>query len=159
MPAWQGFNTRKKRMKTNHVEYKLRAESLSQVNLIRTLLQSWLLRVQIEQVIILPNGELVMPVDVQFEFTIHSDGPDLGEIQWLIDAMDGCKVAAETVAPVQHYTGNRVPLNVTDSLPRRPEGSHRFDAWNAAAYWIEAAEGESVRAREVAKHLMSKLSK
>ncbi|MDI1270489.1 MAG: hypothetical protein PSV40_15485 [Polaromonas sp.] len=112
-------------MKKSNIEYKLCAENLSQVNLIRTVLQPWLLRVQIEQVTILRNGELVMLDAVLFEFTVRSDGPDLGELQWLIDSMDGCKLAAETLAPVQHYTGNHVPLNVTDSLPRKPECSHR----------------------------------
>lgn len=96
--------------------------------------------------------------EVLFDFTVRSDGPDLGELQWLIDAIDGCMMAAETLAPVQLYSGNRVPLDVTDSLPRKPESSHRFDAWNAAAQWIEAAKAESARTREAGKHLMSKLS-
>lgn len=145
-------------MKKNNIEYRLRAESMSQVSLIRKVLQSWLLRVQIEQVTILHHGELLMLDEVLFDFTVRSDGPDLGELQWLIDAIDGCMVAAETLAPVQHYSGNRVPLDVTDSLPRKPEGSHRFDAWNAAAQWIEAAEAESEREREAGKHLVSVLS-
>lgn len=145
-------------MMKNNIEYKLYAESMSQVNLIRTVLQPWLLRVQIEQVTIVENGELVLLNAVLFEFTVRSDGPDLGELQWLIDSMDGCKVAAVTLAPVQHYTGNRVPLDMTDSLPRKPEGSHRFAAWNGAAYWIDAAEAESGRVREAGKQLMSKLN-
>lgn len=144
-------------MKKNDVEYKLRAESMPQVDRIRKVLQPWLLRVQIEQVTILRDGKLVMLADVQFEFTIRSDGPDLGELQWLIDAMDGCQVAAETLAPVQHYTGNRVPLEVTDSLPCVPKGPHRIDAWHAAANCIAAAEAELVLARESSKRLMNKL--
>lgn len=146
-------------MNRTHVEYKLRAECMWHATLILGVLQVWLLRAEIGQVTVLRRGKLVMLPEVEVQLSIREDGPDLGELQWLIDGLGACTMAAETVAPIQHYTGNRVPLDVTDSLPRRPQPSLRVTAMTAMVKWAKSSKPELELAFDAATRLAEMLGR
>lgn len=46
--------------------------------------------------------------DTDVQFVIAAHGPKLNELQWLISAIVDCHVAAETVSPLEAFTGERL---------------------------------------------------
>ncbi|NML45909.1 hypothetical protein HHL11_19325 [Ramlibacter sp. G-1-2-2] len=46
--------------------------------------------------------------DTDVQLVIAAHGPNLNELQWLIGAIVDCHVAAETIAPLTCYTGERI---------------------------------------------------
>lgn len=46
--------------------------------------------------------------DTDVQLVVDAHGPNLNELRWLIDAIADCHVAAETIAPLKRYTGERI---------------------------------------------------
>lgn len=111
-------------MKTKSTEYKFRAECDAHAALVHGVLRHCVVRWKLEYVTVVHRAGMVLLPDVEVEFTVGENGPSRGELQWLIAALDGCVVAAETLARVENYTGLRVPLEETDSIPREPDTRH-----------------------------------
>lgn len=111
-------------MKNKSIEYKFRAEREEHARLIHGVLRPRLLRWSVEHVTMAHGAGMVLLPDVEVEFTLNEDGPSRGELQWLIAALDGCSVAAQTLARIENYTGLCVPLEETDCIPREPDPRH-----------------------------------
>jgi hypothetical protein len=47
-------------------------------------------------------------LDTDVQFVIAAHGPKLNELQWLIGAIVDCHAAAETIAPLEAFTGERL---------------------------------------------------
>lgn len=58
--------------------------------------------------------------DVEVEFSIADGGPTLNEIQWLIDGIDDCHVAGDTVQELESYTGVRVSRETFAAPAKQP---------------------------------------
>lgn len=60
--------------------------------------------------------------DTVVQFVIAKGGPKLSELQWLINAIVDCHVAAQTVAPLEAYTGERLHYETFDEVATPPRG-------------------------------------
>lgn len=58
--------------------------------------------------------------DTDVQFVIAAHGPRLNELQWLIGAIVDCHVAAETVAPLESFTGERLHYDELAELATPP---------------------------------------
>ena len=99
-------------------KYGLRTEFHRDCTLIMALLSPWLLSwkeapgwVQDDSHVD-PDGKIWSSnnwsSDTDVQFAIAAQGPKLNELQWLIGSIVDCHVAAETVAPLEAFTGERL---------------------------------------------------
>lgn len=58
--------------------------------------------------------------DVTVEFSIVAEGPSLGEMLWLVDAIDNAHIAGDTLATVESYTGERTHRRAFEAPATRP---------------------------------------
>lgn len=68
----------------------------------------------------LDDGTPAFIPDVDVEFAVIQGGPHLGEIRWLFKGIVDCHVAAESVALVDDYTGERIDYRELERLKCRP---------------------------------------
>lgn len=108
-------------MKNTEREYKMRAECLSDADLIRPYLAPWLKHWQVFECH-LPgdDGTPLWIPDVEVEFTIRAEGPSKGQLKWLVNSIDDCHVAAESLDGATEYTGRRHDLDDADCIVAAP---------------------------------------
>lgn len=112
---------RKKNMNTNICStYMFRAECAADAHVIRGVLHPWLMEWSERRDNIEYEGVRHAMSDVTVEFSIVAEGPSLGEMVWLIDGIDNAHVAADTLATVDSYTGNRTFRSWLEAPAKRP---------------------------------------
>jgi hypothetical protein len=93
---------------------------------------------------------LVIP-DVTVEFSIASSGPNLLEIRWMMDAIDNCHVAAESVEPVNLYTGERSSRRRFQGATERPSKARLEVMQEAARVRLKVLHAELERNQHLLK--------
>ena len=108
-------------MKDNKCKtYKFRAECAADAQAIRSLLLPWSVDWKESRENMEHEGSIYQMPDVEVEFSIVDGGPTLNEIQWLIDGIDDCHVASETVEEIESYTGERVSRRAFAAPAKQP---------------------------------------
>jgi hypothetical protein len=112
----------KENMKTNNCStYMFRAECAADAHAIRGVLHPWLMEWNERRDNIEYEGVRHAMFDVAVEFSIVAEGPSLGELVWLVDGIDNAHVAADTLATVDSYTGERTFRRWFDAPAKRPD--------------------------------------
>ena len=107
-------------MNNNEREYKMRADDQSDADIIRAQLAPWLKRWQVSECHLVHEGKPLWIPDVTIEFTIADGGPTKGELKWLVNSIDGCRIAAESLDGGAEYTGERYALEDSDCIVVAP---------------------------------------
>jgi hypothetical protein len=81
-------------------------------------------------------------------FVLESDGPSLNEIRWLVNSLQDCHVAAETLEPLDSYTGERMDYELLDEIATRPNKAVIEAAMESIADCQKFLFSESERAAE-----------
>ena len=106
-------------MKINDL-FKFRGECSADAQAIRAILLPWLIDWQEVRSKIEFEGSIYAIYDVNVVFSLTDDGPSLNEMLWLIDAIDNCHIAAETLARKDDYTGERQKRETFGLPAQRP---------------------------------------
>ncbi len=93
-------------MESNNT-FEFRAECSADAQAIRAVLLPWLMEWREVRSNLDYMGERYATSDVNVVFSVTDEGPSFYEIIWLIDAIDNCHVAAETISIVEYFTGER----------------------------------------------------
>lgn len=138
-------------MTNTYIEYEFRSECASDAQTIRAVLFPWLMdwketRVNLTQ----ESVRYAMP-DVVVELSIAVDGPNLDELRWLIDGIDNCHVAAETVQTRKNYTGEREGQRSSKGLGTQPSKDVLSHAIEAVKRRQEVLRLELERAQQLYK--------
>lgn len=103
--------------------YKFRAECATDVQAIRAVLLPWLYQwVETKDILEFKDVEYSMP-SMTVELSLIDGGPNLHEIQWLLDAIDNAHIAAETINLTEEYTGERELRRIFDLPATRPNNA------------------------------------
>jgi hypothetical protein len=103
------------------VQYAMRTEFVADCHLLRAMLMPWVCDwAEAQAQLPLKDGTLEYVTDVDVVFSVVPKGPHLGEIRWLLNCIVDCHVAAESVARVDEYTGERVGHDELKRLMCRP---------------------------------------
>ena len=116
----------------DHSTYKFRAECATDAHAIRAVLFPWLHHWSEQRDNIEHEGVEYPVPDVVVEFSVVSTGPSLNEVRWLIDGIDNCHVAAESVERVEDYTGERVSRRTFATPAELPRADALGQAISAA---------------------------
>ena len=140
--------------------YQLRAECRFDCELIRAILEPWL--VCWKEALLLNDDKIdceldgsvwvnnFWSLDPVVRLIIVEGGPCLNEIRWFIDKLTDCHVAAETVNTRELYTGERI-YDELDSLMKVPSTVMIKKAMKSLEERIDVFENVVVNA-ERAKH-------
>lgn len=79
--------------------------------------------------------------DTDVKFTLKSGAPALNEIRWFIHTITDCHVAAQTVAHIDEYTGERMDYQLLESTIVRPNKKFIKSALISMARNIEYFHG------------------
>lgn len=109
-----------KTIESQATEFKMKAECESDLRQIKSMLQPWVRYWDVVHLTLEHQAQHFVLPDVEVEFGLSSGAPTLGQIRGLLYGIADCHVAEETVALARDYTGERVPLEETDSLPELP---------------------------------------
>lgn len=129
-------------------EYKMRADCQSDADLIRACLAPWLERWQVSECHLEHEGKPFWIPDVVIEFTIAAEGPTKGELKWLINSIDDCHVAAESLDGAAEYTGKRYYLEDSDCVVTAPEPKKLKEVVKNLERYREYLEVQSERRAE-----------
>ena len=131
-------------------KYRLRAECRYDCTTIRAALRPWLLSWKEapthaeNQSHIDANGVLWCSQDWDSETEVGlimaQDGPTLNEIRWLLERLDDCHVAMETLNTAEEYTGERLDFDGSDFLQTCPSREVMNKAMRSIAKFVEIAE-------------------
>ena len=131
--------------------YKFRAECSTDAQAIRATLKPWLFSWN-ESRDYLEHLGVEYPVpDVTVEFSIESSGPTLPEIRWMMDAIDNCHVAAESVELVSLYTGERSSRRRFQGAAERPSKARLEGMQEAARVRLKVLHAEIERNQNLLK--------
>lgn len=101
-------------------KFKFRAECSADAQAIRAIFLPWVHDWTETRDNLVHEGTVYPMPDVVVEFSIVEDGPYYEEMLWLIDGITDCHVAAETLAPVESYTGERSERERFGAPAQRP---------------------------------------
>jgi hypothetical protein len=107
----------------NEIAYKFRAECIADAQAVRAVLLPWLLEWSENRANLQYEGVLHPMPDVDVEFTVAEEGPTLAEMLWLLDGIDNCHVASDTLTTIESYTGKRKFRGRFESPAARPRAS------------------------------------
>jgi hypothetical protein len=132
-PAANAYAEKRARMLARGKKYGLRTEFRRDCMLIMATLSPWLLGWKEasgwaqDDSHVDPDGRVWSShgwsLDTDVRLVIAAHGPTLNELQWLIGAIGDCHVAAETVAPLEAFTGERVPYDELAEIATPPSPS------------------------------------
>lgn len=91
----------------NNMTYKFRAECAADAQAVRAVLLPWLMDWQETRDNMNYEDALHAMPDMTVEFSLVEEGPSLDEMLWLLDGIDNCHVASDTLATIESYTGER----------------------------------------------------
>jgi len=107
----------------NATAYKFRAECAADVQAVRAVLLPWAIEWSERRTNLDFEGARHVMPDVDVEFTVDDDAPTLNEMIWLLDAIDNCHVASQTLAIAELYTGEREIRETFEAPAKRPSAS------------------------------------
>lgn len=105
---------------TMNTTYKFRAECAADAQAVRAVLLPWLFEWQEVRANLNYEGVRHAMPDVDVEFTLVDCSPALCELLWLLDGVDNCHVAADTLAIAEDYTGERKFRMAFEAPAKRP---------------------------------------
>jgi hypothetical protein len=106
-------------MKSNNI-FEFRGECSADAQAIRAVLFPWLMDWREARSNLDFEGEKYAMADVSVVFSLTADGPSLNEMLWLIDAIDNCHIAAETLSRAEDFTGERQNRGTFEFPAQRP---------------------------------------
>lgn len=104
----------------NATVYKFRAECAADAQAVRAVLLPWVVEWSERRANLDFEGTRYAMPDVDVEFTVTDNAPTLNEMIWLMDAIDNCHVASQTLAVAELYTGERDMRKTFESPAQRP---------------------------------------
>lgn len=124
--------------RANGIHYGMRVEFRDDSDLIFGLLRPWVLSWQEASTWEFDDSHVddkglywtsrTWGADSNIEFIVRKDGPALNELRWLINTLVDRHVPAQTVAPIDTFTGERIGGDVLDEIAVPPNA----DVVNAA---------------------------
>jgi len=100
--------------------YSFRAECAFDAIAIRSTLLPWVMNWSEKRENLVHLGEEFGDPNVVVEFDLLEWGPTFSEVLWLIDGIDNCHIAADTLAPTDEFTGERETRSAHQSKAQRP---------------------------------------
>lgn len=137
--------------------YKFRAECATDAQAIRATLRPWLRSWNEHSTTVEHLGTEYAVADVDVDFSIDCDGPNLREIRWLMDAIDNCHVPAESVELVNDYTGERTSRRRFQGAVERPSKTQLQQTQAAARIRVQVLHAELERIQLLLKLLNTAL--
>jgi hypothetical protein len=134
----------------NCVTYRLRTECLNDADLVRMLLNRWLLAWSQMAADVDEQGEIRWP-DVDVELKLKKSAPPLRVLRWLIDQLPDCHVASESLDHAESYNGERTNRKSND--PIEPHQDVLAQASQDAAWVAGRLNDQRVVLRSLSKSL------
>lgn len=143
------FKTPNKSMNTMQNQtpstYKFRAECATDAQVVRAVLLPWLLHWSEQRENLEYEGVEYPAPDVDVEFSVLPSGPSLNEIRWLLDGIDNCHVAAESIEHVTQYTGERASRRSFTAPTELPSATTLSQSIAAARVRLQVLQHEMER--------------
>ncbi len=143
-----------KKRDTRHgpVELKMRVRCEADARLLKSLLAPYL--PYWDEFSVVDDGDPEHPTAQRdIEFALNPGTLSRAEVWTLLDAVPGCRLAQETLAPARNFTGQRVHRNVADTLPTMPERRHMATMLAALGRARQHMRMQMARSRRLATRL------
>ena len=105
---------------TNNNIFEFRGECSADAQAVRSVLLPWLMDWQEVRSNLDYEGKSYAMAAVNVVFSLINEGPSLNEMLWLIDAIDNCHIAAETLSRKDNFTGERQKRETFGFPAQRP---------------------------------------